>query len=444
MGSAPEPAAPSAPIIPETLSLARAIEIGIEYSPVIRSAEQGVRVTEGQYAQAVSGIMPRLDVSAQRVTPLDIPEFSFQSTDSAWSTDFTFTQPVYAGGRLRANIRAARSLRRGTEEQYIRTAHEVAFAIRGSYYGVLTAEQQVLVAQETVDSAVEQARVAKLRYEAGVAPEFDVLSAQARVARVDQTLIAAKSDLHIARATLGTVMGVPIPEDTKLTTPSFGTPADTGDLESLIEEALDRRPDLLALRDLAAAARQQLAAARAGRYPTLGLGLSYTLREKTTIDGEVFGAPGVDIVVSQNSGTVLIGANWSLYNGGQVEGEVVEAKARLRQSEKEIQRLEQQVELAVTSAYVLVRAAGAQIDAAQRELAQAEETNRVANIRYQEGVSTSVEILSSEAELEGARTRLNTAVFDRDLALAQLDLALGRDWRASIPLEQEPEASGDG
>jgi outer membrane protein TolC len=83
------------------------------------------------------------------------------------------------------------------------------------------------------------------------------------------------------------------------------------------------------------------------------------------------------------------------------------------------------------------------VDAAQRELVQAQEAQRVANIRYQEGVSTAVEILDAEADLEGAKTRLNTAIFDRDLALAELDLAMGRDWRASIPDEEPAEGGGD-
>ncbi len=379
-------------------------------------------------------------MSAARATPLNLPAFSFQSPDSAWSTDFTLSQPLYAGGRLRAGVRAAREVQGASRAVYRRTVQEIAFAVRGSYYAVLTAEQGVQVAQEVLDSALEQARVAKLRYEAGVAPHFDVLSADARVARVEQSLISAQSDLDIARAALSAVIGVPLPVDTELTTPRFAARTE-GDLGALVQEGLRRRPDLLALRAEADAARERVSVARAGRWPTLSATLSWTLREKTTIPGDVFGVPGAEITVSQNSGFLAVAANWGLYTGGQVEGEVKETKARWKQSQDEVARQELEVELAVTRAYVLLSAATAQIAAAQRELVQAEEAQRVANIRYQEGVSTSVEILDAEAALEGAKTRLNQAIFDRDLAVAALDLAVGREWRELMALE-EPEVLG--
>jgi outer membrane protein TolC len=426
------------PVVPPALSLIRAIEIAIEHNPRVAASAEGIDAAQGSLSQAMSVVVPRLGVSTQRYTPLNLPEFSFQSPESTWSTNFALSQPLYAGGRLRAGIRAARSLRTGSVASHRRAIQEIAFAVRGSYYGVLTAEQGVKVAQEVMDSALEQARVAGLRYKAGVAPQFDVLAAEARVARVEQSLISTRARLDIARAALSTVMGAPLSGGTQLSTPRFAIHTE-GDLASLEAEALAKRPDLLALRAEAAAARERLTIARAGRLPVISARLGWALLEKTTIPGDVFGVPGAEITVSQNTGSVVLAADWNLYDGGQVQGEVTEAKARWRQTEKQVEDLEQRIALAVTTAQVLARAATAQVAAAQRELVQAEEAHRVANIRYQEGVGTSVEILNAEADLEGAKTRLNTAIFDRDLAAAALDLAVGRDWQESIA----PEAAGE-
>jgi len=432
----------TAGIVPETLSLERAIEIAIEYNPQLAASEQQVRATEALLTQAQSVLHPRLDATARRVTPVDLPAFSFQSSDSTWETSFDLSQPLYTGGSVRRAVEAALSLRRGSAGAYRSTGQQIAFAVRQSYYGVLTAKQAAVVAQEVVDSAEETLRVARLRYDAGVAPQFDVLAAEARRARVEQGLISAKADRDVAWATLGTVLGVPLPVGTKLSTPRPLT-VEEADLETLRREGLANRPDLLAVKADMAVARAQVAIARAARQPFISANMNYTLREQTVISGELFGQPGTDFVVSQNSGAFALVASWSLFNGGQVYGEIREAQARLKQAESNLQRFGQQIDLEVKTAYVRVTAAKAQVAAAQRELVQAEEADRIATIRYQEGVGTSMEILDAEANLEGAKTRHNQAIFGFNLSIARLDLALGRDWSAPSPARQEVEAPGD-
>ncbi|MFB3881182.1 MAG: TolC family protein [Armatimonadota bacterium] len=421
-------------VVPATLSLDEAVAIGVLYNPQVTSSKEGVRLADALVEQAVSHLMPRLDVESSRVTP--VHPTVFQSPNSTWQTTFRFSQPIYTGGAVSAGIKAARQFREGAVGSYDRTRQQIAFQVRAAYYAVLTAEEGVTVNQQVVDSAAETLRVARLRYQAGVAPQFDVLSAEARVARVEQGLIAARVARDIAWAALSTVMGVSIPPGTQLTTPR---PAswEEQDFESLRIEAQANRPDLAAAQGQLAAARAQVAVAKAARQPTVAASLTYSLVPKTTVS---FGEPATDIVVNQNSGFAVLSASWSLFNGGQVEGEVRQAQAQVRQAEDAVTSVKQQIDLDVTSAYTSVSAARAQVAAAQKEVAQAQEAFRVATIRYEEGVGTSVEILSAEADLADAKTRLNQSIFGLNLAVAQLDLALGRDATTQpvfVPDERE-------
>ena len=424
-------------VVPPTLSLEKAIELAIEYNPDVAASAQGVMATDAQVIQAISRLMPRVTVEANRVTPVDLPEFSFQSSEPAWETTVGFSQPLYAGGGLRAGVRAARDLLRGSEGAYRRAQQEIAFAVRSRYYTVLSAEWQLRVQKQTLALAEESLRVARLRYEAGVAPEFDVLSAEARVARTEQGVISAEVLRDVAWASLSTAIGVPIPAGTQLSTPR-PVAAREASPESLRAEALEERPDLLAAEALVAAEGARVAVAKAGRYPTIAANVGYTLREDVVVDGEIIGSPGTDIVVSQDSGFVSLSIGWSLFNGGQVEGEVREAEARMRQAEDAVHSLRQQIELDVRSADLAVAAARAQVQAAGKEVTQQEEAYRIATIRYQEGVGTSVELLIAETDLADARTRLNRAAFDLAIAIARLDLALGRDvlFQESLAAEE--------
>jgi outer membrane protein TolC len=408
-------------VVPSTLSVEQAVEIGVRYNPQVSASGEAVKVADSQLIQAVSQLLPRLNVETSRVTPVH-PSI-FQSPESTWQTTFSFSQLLYTGGALSAGVKAAEQFRGGAAGSHRRTQQEIAFRVRAAYYAVLTAEEGVTVNQQVVDSAAETLRVARLRYGAGVAPQFDVLSAEARVARVEQGLIAAKVARDIAWASLSTVMGVPIPPGTQLTTPRPVT-WEQADFDALQAEAQANRPDLAAAEGQVAAARAQLAIAKAARQPTVAASIAYSLIPKTTVE---LGEPPTEIVISQNTGTIALSASWSLFNGGQVEGEISQAQAQLRQAEDGVTGLKQQIELDVTSAYTSLSAARAQVAAAQKEVAQAQEAFRVATIRYEEGVGTSVEILSAEADLADAKTRLNQAIFGLNLAVAQLDLALGRD-----------------
>jgi outer membrane protein TolC len=135
-------------------------------------------------------------------------------------------------------------------------------------------------------------------------------------------------------------------------------------------------------------------------------------------------------------------ATWSLFNAGQVRAESDEAEARLRQAEDVVVSVRQQIELDVRSAYLAVAAAKGQVAAGRKEVDQQQEAYRIATIRYQEGVGTSIEILTAEADLGDARTRLNRAIFDLNLAVAQLDLAVGREELLGAPT-LAPESAGE-
>jgi outer membrane protein TolC len=428
------PVAPErAEAVPQMLSLDQAIEIALQYNPQVAIAEQGVWVNRGQLLQAMSLLMPRLDLSTRRSTPVNQPPFSFQKRTTTYETDFTLSQNLYSGGSTSKGVEAARRLLQGAEQNFQRSRQQIAFSVRQTYYAVLTAEEAVKVAQDVVSSAQEHLRVAGLRYEAGVAPQYDALAAEARVARVQQELISAQTDRDTAWAALATMMGVTIPGGTKLSTPR-PEEVKPGNLSDLMKEALAQRPDVKTAMAAVAITRAQVAIARAARKPTITGILNWGLRPKVTIPGDQLGlAPGSELVVSQNSGSVSLSANWSLFNGGYVTGTIRSAQASQRQAEQMIEALRLQIGLDVKTAYFALQAAQAQLAAARKEVEQAQEAHRIATLRYQEGVGTSVEILDAEATLGGARTRLNQSLFGLNLALAQLDLATGRDYFAPVP-----------
>jgi len=412
----------------KALTLEDAIGLALRNNPSVEIANQQIKENVGVVTQATSAAFPKVNVTTTRTTPVNQPAFSFQGQGISWETSFSLTQILYSWGAVGKVMEAARELLDSSRGVYVRTQDQVAFATRQVYYGVLSAQEGVKVQYEILAAAQEQQRIARLRQEAGIAPLYDVLSAEARVARVQQQVATAEGSLNIAWANLSRTLGCEVATDTVLTSTRLET-AKEAILPELVRSAQANRPDVKAAEALVTANEARLAAVRVGKRPALSGIISYSLLPQATVSID----SGTEITVSQNSGFVALAANWDLYDGGFVFGQTVSAEARLEQSRQALRQLQLEVESQVKNSYYAIETTKAQIIAAQKEVEQATEAKRIADVRYREGVSTSVEVLDAQQTLGDAKNRLNLAIFNFNVALAELDLAAGRSLTQALP-----------
>jgi outer membrane protein len=428
---APAPAAAPAPaiaptVVPARLSLDDAIALAVRHNPSVEIANQDIHSKLGQVKTAASALQPALNVTTSRIAPVESASV-FSSSSPYWETDFTLSQTLYTFGATQKAVRASREVLGASRASYLRAQDRVAFGTRQAYFQVITAQESVRVQKEVLAAAREHRRIAGLRFDAGVAPQYDVLAAEARVARVEQTLSSAIADQTVAWASLSKAIGLPLPDGTELSTPGADAAA-VSPLTELVAFALANRADVQSARSQVTAADALIAVARAGSLPSVAATVSYSLLPSTTIS-----TGGEELVVSQSSGSVVFSASWALYDGGVVKGEVETARAYALQAREGVRQLEQQAEFDVRSSYAYVESARAQVTAAQTEVKEAVEANRIANLRYEEGVSTSVEVLDAQTNLGDAQNRLNEAVFALNIALADLDLATGHHLAELLP-----------
>ena len=407
---------------PRPLPLEEAVAIALKQNPAISAAANASEAAGAGVIQAKSGRWFSLDADMLgqrtfRISPL-AGQLGFALQDTL-STVVTFTQPLSTGGKVEALVAQARAGRDASLSSLRLARQQVAFQTRQAYYAALLAAEAAQVAEEAKKSADEHLRIARVRFEAGAAPQFDVLQAEAFVARSEQTLIRAKNAAEASQIALNTAMGVPAGERFQLISPGLRqAPAEP--LESLLSEAEKERPDLDQLRRQAQAARASISAAKADRKPSLSFIATYTgLSPESS-----FSVSGYD---------AFLAAHLNLMNGNRAEAGIAQAVSYHKAALDSVERLRQSVVLDVRSAHLDIAAARAALEAADKEVTQATEAHRVAVVRYNEGMGTSVEILDAEAQLSGARNRRSQARFEYNLALAHLDLAVGRDPQTDRP-----------
>lgn len=332
----------------------------------------------------------------------------------SWQLDVTAVQPLYHGGSLYYQEKLARLGLDVARIEQQRQKQQIARDVRRLFLSVLQAEQLEEVARENVSRAARHLQDARARVEAGVAPGFDVIRAEAEVANANHGLVAARAAVDATLAALKTVLSITVTTAVELQRPELTErTAPEEDPSAAIDMAISQRPEVKAADMAVQLAEAQIGLARATSKPTVDLFASYRKMSTKGFGGHDWGW------------TIGLQATKLLSDGGLTRSAVREAEAKREQAKQTARQLREAVALETYQALVKLREAREKIAAAEKAVAQAEEAMRIADLRYREGVAPAVEVTDARAALIAARANLVNARFGYEQALVDLDYALG-------------------
>lgn len=413
------------------LTLEQAVAIAIEWNPTTQLARQEAKAAQDRVRQAKAAWYPRLDLGVNYTWVSDLPSFAGISLGRKENitSSLTTSQAVYTGGAIPGQIRYANADLVGTLAGVSQADQQIAYRVKQAYYGVLTAIQGVQVAKDTLKAAQEHERVARAHFQAGTAPKFDVLQAEVQVADSQQVLIRAENAVKLTMSALSNALGVETPELVNLATPLVEPtpkPAEVSplpQLDELLERAMEYRPEMAQSQTEKGKRGAGIKLAKSQLLPAISLTGTYQRYQHTSL-------------TQLHGWTVMAVASFNLFDGGSNRAQVSEARTRLQQAETSETLLKQLIDFEVRQAYLNVIASQEQIAATAKAVEAATEAHRIAGVRYQVGVGTGVEMLDAQAALTHAKTTYNQAVYDYNLAQAQLELAVGEPLSDLLALKQ--------
>jgi len=184
------------------------------------------------------------------------------------------------------------------------------------------------------------------------------------------------------------------------------------DPHSLVEQALDKRPELSAVRSLILAARRRVRSAQGGFLPSLGTQARYQW------DSE-------DFSDSADSWLVGVQATWTLFEGGTTLAAISEARVRLKEMEARGQQVALDIALEVHQATLAVQEAAERIRvAAERKKYAQSALEEVRNL-YRNQVVLVDALLQAEVAWNQAEVSYTSALFEGKIAQALLRQSLG-------------------
>jgi outer membrane protein TolC len=405
--------------IPDTvplpvITLAEALERAVRLNPdYVRAVGQVGDAEWGRRAARLAFFLPavtaNLDYTKYSTRFFNIGTGSLVSTSVVGRLDARYeilsARKLTELARTQAELDAAQA----TEAQ---ARFQAALLTESAYYAVLADREFTRVAEDRVARAREQLAAARALVTSGAAVQTDSLQVALELTRALVDLLQQQSSLRVSRLELGRRVGFPGGAD--------AAPLDTmapAPLPLSVEEAIARAvaqgPEYRTARARERAALAFLRGRRGAYLPTLSLSGAHT-----RFDDHVFPS-------ARNVSSLTITLNYPLWNNGDREIQLSQARTDLDVARAIRADLERAAARDVTAAYEAYETARARFGLAETALAVARENYRVQETRYRAGATTVLDLLEAQVALTQAQADLVDARFNARLALASLEAMLG-------------------
>ncbi len=411
-----------------TLTLEDSIKLALEQNPFYLAEKAKEDQASYLVREAVSSFFPALNAQGihildKKVMTIDMPSFVPGMPPQKIKLDFTrnyqfslsFSLPLSAGGRLVSGYKQANYNLMSTKEAIRQSMQETVFNVKKAFYGYLLTKKFVEVSEEAVGLAEKHWKNVKSLYDVGMASKFDLLRSEVQVANLKPQLIRAKNGLSTAELGLKTLLGLdlkqPIEVKGELSYKEFEANVDAD-----VAQALANRPEMNQLKFQQQMAAEMLKMARGAYLPTLAIGGAYNYwgnRFKFTKDSW------------ESYYSVNLVLDIPLFNGFVNSAKVGESKAMLRQLDYSRKGLSEMVKFEVQEAILSLQQAKESLLSQEKNVEQAQEAVRIADLNYGEGLATNLDVSFAQMALTQAKTNYSQALYDYALALAQLEKAIG-------------------
>jgi outer membrane protein TolC len=418
---------------PPVFSLNQAVSYAMENSNSVRNAQVDILDAEQNVKEQFSRGLPQINGSLDyqhflQVPVLPLPEaFSMGDPNAPESIAFQLKNSFVAGinargmlfdGSFFVGLRAARASGDYFNLQLENTRRTVRNQVTQAYFPTLLLKTNVAILDNNVSNLEKLQRETAAQFEAGFVEQLDVdrlvLSLNNLRSQREQLAQQAENALRALKFTLNYPIDEPLRVEDDLA--KLETEIDaallTADIPYLDRpevRLLDKTIELQGLNEelQKAAYLPSVYATLAGQYQYQGNNLS---------DG--FWAP-----------TVVVGLNASIpiYDFGGRSARVERAKLATQKVINQRNDIQRSVQLEVLNARSTFMANSNRLGVTKDNLALAQRIYDTTQIKYREGVGSSVEVVQAEQALYESQANYLNALYETLVAKESLFLALGRN-----------------
>jgi outer membrane protein len=393
-----------------------------EFNPEIEQSAIDYAKAQAQAGQVRSAFYPSVTASGSYVYMTDVPVIQFDSIpvpfgqSENWNVQLSLQQVVFAWGKIYSAYKIADINADIAHLTLIRKKQEIRYSVTQAFYGLLVLDRMVDLSRESLTQLERHQASVEQRYKAGLVPQFDLMRARVQVANVKPQLIQVENGYKLALEGFKMLLGLDL--QTEVTVEGELTMGEESfDLDDLTQYALEHRIELENIHNMMRITDLSRRIAARANLPIVVAGATYDQSKPFGFTGDEWGS---SIVFN-------LGFQWTLFSGFKNMYAYREATLQQREADLAFDNLKKAVVLEVKQAYLTYVGAHEALLTAQENVGQADETLRLIETRYRNGLATNLEYMDVQLATMQAQTNYLSALRDYFNAIAEIKKASGKE-----------------
>jgi len=427
------------------LDLERSVSLALENNPNIKMAEKEVSKSRAGIWEAYSNILPQLDGSvnfqhAWEIQKTVIPNFIKMmlppgtpgldempdyvqiafGVANTFRYGATVTQPLYLGGAGIAGVQVAMAAKDAAEQNLEDQRQELIYQTANAFYLCLLAKELIIVQEEAMEQAQANLDNVIKKYNVGMASGFDKMRAEVEVANLQPELIASRNNYQLALTQLRVILGlkrdadVAVSGEFKYQEDEFGQRP----LDEIQKIALKDRPVIQALSEQKYIMKKGITLARSSFMPKLFFQTDYSymaMRNDYKFTQDDF----------SKGFTSAISLQIPLFHGFRSSAQYQKARLDYKKMLDTEKQAFDGIAAETEVAYNNFQEAKQKYLAAKQTVDLATEALRLANMMYEEGVNTQLDVLNSQLALTRSKLSYVNSLYEYQIARYELRKVTG-------------------
>jgi outer membrane protein len=270
--------------VPPSLTLERALDLARVNSPAYLQTENDQVQADWDVRQAYGQLLPSASARSgvtwqgageQQFGTLTLSDLGFGDLPSYYQSSYGVSLGLNLNWSTLLGPSQAKAGRRATGARIRVAEANLVSQVTGAYLDVLRQQEGVRLAQQQLENSQFNLRLAQGQLEVGAATPIDVGQAEIQVGRSEVTVLQARNAVNTARMRLFQAMGVPLGQETALST-AFELSEPTWSLEDLYDQAMGLNPGLQASRNTHRAAEIGVSQARSAYFPSFSVSTGWS------------------------------------------------------------------------------------------------------------------------------------------------------------------------
>jgi outer membrane protein TolC len=406
---------------PTVWTIQEAVRFALQNSPDSQIGRQRIESAQAAIALEKSAFYPQVNLVAQ-YGQTNNPMYSFGNilNQREFNQEINFNRPgrtdnlnnsiqlgyrFFDGGRSQAGLAAARSQAEAARFELSAVQERLAFEVVRAFHLIDQSEGLIKIRQAEVATVAAAHQTAQARFDEGVILRSNLLDLEVQESRARENLLEARHSLALAQQLFLNLLGLPGGE--------VSLAPESGEAEIPPSDRVGKRAELDSLDAALASAKLRIRQVRAARYPALDGYAAYGADQ-----GSITGGEG-------NSWQAGLKFQFNLFDGHRTEAESARAEAGVNELREQRRKTELAVGLEISQARLALSDAEERLALSAQSVAQAEESLRINNERFTEGVLLAADLIDAQNRLTETQVRRATAATARKIAIAELRRAEG-------------------